>query len=184
MLADSKKSITFAHRNSGKHRYNAQVAEYVDAHVSGACAARRAGSIPVLGTETPADESLAGVCFYRLHRKARQHAAAIFQQPSLHTRANGRLLRRRPLQRGPSEDVRRIRILNLTDLQKQKFIPIFVYGSRLHIHGVPFPDQTVEPKPHFEKAAHLSCLPAHSRTPLAEDALRKSEGEVSSNPPV
>ena len=29
----------------------AQVAEYVDAHVSGACAARRAGSIPVLGTK-------------------------------------------------------------------------------------------------------------------------------------
>jgi len=58
---------------------------------------------------------------------------------------------------GASEDVRRIRILNFTDLQKQKFIPIFVYGSRLHIHGVPFPDQTVEPKPHFEKAAHLSC---------------------------
>ena len=28
----------------------AQVAELVDAHVSGACAARRAGSIPVLGT--------------------------------------------------------------------------------------------------------------------------------------
>ena len=30
---------------------NAQVAELVDAHVSGACAARRAGSIPVLGTK-------------------------------------------------------------------------------------------------------------------------------------
>ena len=29
---------------------NAQVAELVDAHVSGACAARRAGSSPVLGT--------------------------------------------------------------------------------------------------------------------------------------
>ena len=29
---------------------NAQVAELVDAHVSGACAARRAGSRPVLGT--------------------------------------------------------------------------------------------------------------------------------------
>ena len=28
----------------------AQVAELVDAHVSGACAARRAGSSPVLGT--------------------------------------------------------------------------------------------------------------------------------------
>ena len=29
----------------------AQVAELVDAHVSGACAARRAGSSPVLGTQ-------------------------------------------------------------------------------------------------------------------------------------
>ena len=29
---------------------NAQVAELVDAHVSGACAVRRAGSSPVLGT--------------------------------------------------------------------------------------------------------------------------------------
>ena len=29
---------------------NAQVAELVDAHVSGACVARRAGSSPVLGT--------------------------------------------------------------------------------------------------------------------------------------
>ena len=29
---------------------DAQVAELVDAHVSGACAARRAGSSPVLGT--------------------------------------------------------------------------------------------------------------------------------------
>ena len=29
---------------------NAQVAELVDAHVSGACAERRAGSSPVLGT--------------------------------------------------------------------------------------------------------------------------------------
>ena len=32
---------------------NAQVAELVDAHVSGACAARRAGSSPVLGTIYP-----------------------------------------------------------------------------------------------------------------------------------
>ena len=30
---------------------NAQVAELVDAHVSGACVSRRAGSSPVLGTE-------------------------------------------------------------------------------------------------------------------------------------
>ena len=30
---------------------HAQVAELVDAHVSGACAARRAGSSPVLGTQ-------------------------------------------------------------------------------------------------------------------------------------
>ena len=29
---------------------NAQVAELVDAHVSGACVSRRAGSSPVLGT--------------------------------------------------------------------------------------------------------------------------------------
>ena len=31
-------------------KINAQVAELVDAHVSGACAERRAGSSPVLGT--------------------------------------------------------------------------------------------------------------------------------------
>ena len=40
-----KKSIT-----SRLVMNNAQVAELVDAHVSGACAARRAGSSPVLGT--------------------------------------------------------------------------------------------------------------------------------------
>ena len=40
---------------------NAQVAELVDAHVSGACAARRAGSIPVLGTHN-------SECFYMLER--------------------------------------------------------------------------------------------------------------------
>ena len=34
----------------GLNETNAQVAELVDAHVSGACAARRAGSSPVLGT--------------------------------------------------------------------------------------------------------------------------------------
>ena len=34
----------------GLNEQNAQVAELVDAHVSGACAARRAGSSPVLGT--------------------------------------------------------------------------------------------------------------------------------------
>ena len=33
-----------------KSNPNAQVAELVDAHVSGACAAMRAGSSPVLGT--------------------------------------------------------------------------------------------------------------------------------------
>ena len=35
---------------NGFSEINAQVAELVDAHVSGACAARRAGSSPVLGT--------------------------------------------------------------------------------------------------------------------------------------
>ena len=37
-------------RIQGNAPENAQVAELVDAHVSGACAARRAGSSPVLGT--------------------------------------------------------------------------------------------------------------------------------------
>ena len=37
-------------KNVDSHILNAQVAELVDAHVSGACAARRAGSSPVLGT--------------------------------------------------------------------------------------------------------------------------------------
>ena len=32
-------------------KINAQVAELVDAHVSGACVSRRAGSSPVLGTK-------------------------------------------------------------------------------------------------------------------------------------
>ena len=35
---------------NGLNDKNAQVADLVDAHVSGACAARRAGSSPVLGT--------------------------------------------------------------------------------------------------------------------------------------
>ena len=33
-------------------KINAQVAELVDAHVSGACVERRAGSTPVLGTQS------------------------------------------------------------------------------------------------------------------------------------
>ena len=37
-------------RSKKKKKKSAQVAELVDAHVSGACAARRAGSSPVLGT--------------------------------------------------------------------------------------------------------------------------------------
>ena len=41
----------------------AQVAELVDAHVSGACAARRAGSIPVLGT-IPIEDSAGGVIHF------------------------------------------------------------------------------------------------------------------------
>ena len=35
---------------------NAQVAELVDAHVSGACVERRAGSTPVLGTKSSCGE--------------------------------------------------------------------------------------------------------------------------------
>ena len=42
---------------------NAQVAELVDAHVSGACAARRAGSSPVLGTLFYRFESCSGHSF-------------------------------------------------------------------------------------------------------------------------
>ncbi len=38
----------------------AQVAELVDAHVSGACAARRAGSSPVLGTHSVSECLLVG----------------------------------------------------------------------------------------------------------------------------
>ena len=41
----------------------AQVAKLVDAHVSGACAARRAGSIPVLGTKRLIERST----FFLLH---------------------------------------------------------------------------------------------------------------------
>ena len=39
------------------------MAELVDAHVSGACAARRAGSIPVLGT-IPIGDSAGGVIHF------------------------------------------------------------------------------------------------------------------------
>ena len=56
----SRKSITFAPRKPSRCA-NAQVAELVDAHVSGACAARRAGSIPVLGTRDPVERKFDGV---------------------------------------------------------------------------------------------------------------------------
>ena len=47
---------------------NAQVAELVDAHVSGACVERRAGSTPVLGTRTPSEFPLTGFCFFHTRR--------------------------------------------------------------------------------------------------------------------
>ena len=37
--------------NQDRFKFRAQVAELVDAHVSGACVERHAGSSPVLGTE-------------------------------------------------------------------------------------------------------------------------------------
>ena len=43
------RSIIFV-LNQDRFKFRAQVAELVDAHVSGACAAMRAGSSPVLGT--------------------------------------------------------------------------------------------------------------------------------------
>ena len=43
-------SAQHAEQNTGKFSSFAQVAELVDAHVSGACVSRRAGSSPVLGT--------------------------------------------------------------------------------------------------------------------------------------
>ena len=46
----------------------AQVAELVDAHVSGACVERRAGSTPVLGTRTPSEFPLTGFCFFHTRR--------------------------------------------------------------------------------------------------------------------
>ena len=52
---------------------NAQVAELVDAHVSGACAARRAGSSPVLGT-----------LFYRYFEGVVSIATWEFESPPLH----------------------------------------------------------------------------------------------------
>ena len=36
--------------NQDRFKFRAQVAELVDAHVSGACVSQRAGSSPVLGT--------------------------------------------------------------------------------------------------------------------------------------
>ena len=43
------RSIIFV-LNQDRFKFRAQVAELVDAHVSGACVSRRAGSSPVLGT--------------------------------------------------------------------------------------------------------------------------------------
>ena len=37
--------------NQDRFKFRAQVAELVDAHVSGACVSQRAGSSPVLGTD-------------------------------------------------------------------------------------------------------------------------------------
>ena len=44
------RSIIFFIINQGRFKFRAQVAELVDAHVSGACVLQRAGSSPVLGT--------------------------------------------------------------------------------------------------------------------------------------
>ena len=43
------RSIIFV-LNQDRFKFRAQVAELVDAHVSGACVSQRAGSSPVLGT--------------------------------------------------------------------------------------------------------------------------------------
>ena len=43
------RSIIFVF-NQDRFKFKAQVAELVDAHVSGACVSQRAGSSPVLGT--------------------------------------------------------------------------------------------------------------------------------------
>ena len=49
-VAGSSPVCRSAHRNLHSEARVAQVAELVDAHVSGACVLRRAGSSPVLGT--------------------------------------------------------------------------------------------------------------------------------------
>ena len=49
----------------------AQVAELVDAHVSGACAARRAGSIPVLGTKNPVRGNSEGIFLFPCPHRVR-----------------------------------------------------------------------------------------------------------------
>ena len=58
---------------NGLNETNAQVAELVDAHVSGACAARRAGSSPVLGT-----------LFYSYFEGVVSIATWEFESPPLH----------------------------------------------------------------------------------------------------
>ena len=55
-----------AKRKTKCARPNAQVAELVDAHVSGACAARCAGSSPALGTKIPDSRKIAGDFFLLL----------------------------------------------------------------------------------------------------------------------
>ena len=56
-------SSSLVFRSKSSSLIHAQVAELVDAHVSGACAARRAGSIPVLGT-IPIEDSAGGVIHF------------------------------------------------------------------------------------------------------------------------
>ena len=48
---ESRFPLNILNREFDRIEFFAQVAELVDAHVSGACAARRAGSSPVLGTK-------------------------------------------------------------------------------------------------------------------------------------
>ena len=68
-----------AKRKTNCAKPSAQVAELVDAHVSGACAARCAGSSPALGTkrESSTINRLPGISFFQTRKKIKQEIQQI-----------------------------------------------------------------------------------------------------------
>ena len=67
-----------AKRKTKCARPHAQVAELVDAHVSGACAARCAGSSPALGTKVPDNLPIAGDTYFHYGPRWSRYLTTIF----------------------------------------------------------------------------------------------------------